>query len=151
MKTFFSKIKTWLARGDSGISTVEMALVLPLFLLLVFGMIQFGLGWFYKQTVTNAAREGARMGIVIRNPPVSEAQITTRIQDYLSNSGFNPAAMGTSIEVEYRDPDGIEVAAAGCTTGCRVSVAVTVPIASLVPYFPGFPDTLTGNAVMRHE
>lgn len=39
---------------------VELALVLPLFLTVLFGIITFGIGIFYQQQVTNAAREAAR-------------------------------------------------------------------------------------------
>jgi len=39
---------------------VEMALVFPLFILVLFGIIVLGLGIFYQQQLTNAAREGAR-------------------------------------------------------------------------------------------
>lgn len=45
-----------------GQALVEFALVVPLFLLLLAGMIDFGLGLNASITVTNAAREGARLG-----------------------------------------------------------------------------------------
>ncbi|HEY5648221.1 MAG TPA: TadE family protein [Nitrospiria bacterium] len=145
------KIAGRLTRGESGISSVEMAIILPLFLLFVFGTFQLGLAYYYKQTITNAAREGARLGIVIRVPPVDEAQITSRIETYLTNSGFI-IGEDTDINVDFTSPAGNQVAAAACTTGCRVSVDVTVPISEIVPgIIPGFPSTLTGNAVMRHE
>jgi Flp pilus assembly protein TadG len=52
------------SRGRShGQSLVEFALVVPLFLLLVAGMVDFGLGLYSNITVINAAREGARLGV----------------------------------------------------------------------------------------
>ena len=45
------------ARGQT---LVETALVLPLFLMVVLGIIVMGIGLFYQQQVTNAAREAAR-------------------------------------------------------------------------------------------
>ena len=39
-----------------------MALVLPIFTMLVFGIIEFGRGFMIMQLVTNAAREGCRRG-----------------------------------------------------------------------------------------
>ncbi len=50
-----------------GQALVEFALVVPLFLLLVAGMIDFGMGLSSSITVTNAAREGARLGIINPN------------------------------------------------------------------------------------
>jgi Flp pilus assembly protein TadG len=53
------------ARGR-GQALVEFALVIPIFLLLVAGMIDFGLGLNASITVSNAAREGARLGVVTK-------------------------------------------------------------------------------------
>ena len=50
------------AHRSRGQALVEFALVLPLFLLLLAGMVDFGLGLNASITVTNAAREGARLG-----------------------------------------------------------------------------------------
>jgi Flp pilus assembly protein TadG len=47
-----------------GQSLVEFALVIPLFLVLVFGIIDFGLGLKSWITITNAAREGARFAAI---------------------------------------------------------------------------------------
>jgi hypothetical protein len=47
-----------------GQTLVEMALVLPLLLMVVFGIIAFGIGIFYQQQVTNAAREAARWAAI---------------------------------------------------------------------------------------
>ena len=51
-------------RGERGQSMVEYALVLPILLLLLLGIMEFGIGVFNYNTIANAAREGARYGIV---------------------------------------------------------------------------------------
>lgn len=51
-------------RANRGQTMVEMALVLPLFLLILFGIIILGIGVFYQQQVTNAAREAARYAAI---------------------------------------------------------------------------------------
>lgn len=50
--------------GERGASLVEFAVILPLFMLLVFGIMEAG--WFFSQSVElrNAAREGARLAVV---------------------------------------------------------------------------------------
>jgi Flp pilus assembly protein TadG len=52
------------SRKESGQSLVEFALVLPILLLLVFGIVEFGRIWHASLVVNHAAREGARQGIV---------------------------------------------------------------------------------------
>jgi Flp pilus assembly protein TadG len=71
-----------------GQSVVEFAFVLPLLLLLTFGIIEFGFFVYNKQIITNAAREGARIGIIATQPrvPASGADSITSIVDaYCSN------------------------------------------------------------------
>ena len=51
-------------RGRAGQSLVEMAMVLPVLALLTFGLVDFGRAYYFQVAITNAAREGARTGIV---------------------------------------------------------------------------------------
>jgi Flp pilus assembly protein TadG len=62
--------------GDSGASVVEFALILPLFLLLVLGMVDFGRAYSLQLSLTEAAREGVR-GIALREPGSSAATAQT--------------------------------------------------------------------------
>jgi len=52
------------ARGESGASMVELAIILPIFLLLVFGVIQFGITYNNLITIRQGTREAARQGAV---------------------------------------------------------------------------------------
>jgi Flp pilus assembly protein TadG len=65
------------SRASRGQSLVEFALVLPIFLLILAGIVDFGMGLFSSITLTNAAREGARLGIVNSNTTA----ITNRVRD----------------------------------------------------------------------
>ena len=51
-------------RPDGGAAAVELALVLPVLLLLVFGIVQYGWYFFQAQETTFAVREGARVAAV---------------------------------------------------------------------------------------
>ena len=51
--------------GEKGQALVEFTLLVPVFLLLLFAIIDFGMGFYSWITVTNAAREGARLGVVM--------------------------------------------------------------------------------------
>jgi Flp pilus assembly protein TadG len=52
-------------KDQKGSAIVEFAIVVPLMLLLVIGIGEFGLLWYNSQVITNASREGARAGIVL--------------------------------------------------------------------------------------
>ncbi len=49
--------------GESGVSAIEFAILLPFLVLLTFGIIEFGILLYNQQVITNASREGARHGI----------------------------------------------------------------------------------------
>ncbi len=55
-------------RREEAQSLVEFALILPMFLILLFGVIDFGLGLRAYVTLSSATREGARYGIVGNQP-----------------------------------------------------------------------------------
>lgn len=52
------------AKNQSGAATVEFALIVPILILLVFGIIQFGIAFNNQLAITHAAREGARLAAV---------------------------------------------------------------------------------------
>ena len=75
-----------LAQAQRGTATVEFGLLLPLLLLIVSGIVEFGMALYDKAVITNASREGARAGIVLRVPPVSTNEISTRVLNYTGNA-----------------------------------------------------------------
>ena len=80
MKRLVEKI-----RNQKGAALVEFAIVLPLLLVLVFGMIEFSIMFYDKAVITNASREGARAGIVYDFPDrISTGDIETIVGNYCS-------------------------------------------------------------------
>lgn len=79
--------------AESGQDLVEYALVLPLFLLLVFSVFEFGILFFQYTLVVNAAREGARTGIVIDTEACPRACLETEIEKAAAAkmAGIDPA------------------------------------------------------------
>jgi hypothetical protein len=125
-----------------GLSSVEMAIVLPVLLLLIFGMIQFGLGWRLSQVITNGAREGARYGVVMATTDHRYSR-ETQVVSYLTNSGV-PANTGMVVSV-------IQAAVLQPVRAAAGKRLISVPIANLIPVLLPFPSTLCAQAVMRHE
>lgn len=59
-------------RSESGAAMVEFALILPLLLMLVFGTIEFGRAYNAQNTLTHAAREGAREYAITQDATAGE-------------------------------------------------------------------------------
>ena len=59
-----NRLKRGSRQGEKGQSLAEFVLVLPIFLVLLFAIVDFGMGLHAWITVTNSAREGARLGAV---------------------------------------------------------------------------------------
>ena len=62
-----------------GQALVEFALVIPIFLLMLAGMIDFGLGLYSYMTINNAARDGARLGATACSAVACTDPITARV------------------------------------------------------------------------
>jgi Flp pilus assembly protein TadG len=52
-------------QAEKGQALVEFALLVPIFLILIFAIVDFGMGFYSWMSVTNGAREGARLGAVL--------------------------------------------------------------------------------------
>ena len=90
-------LKRIVARGrsDEGAQLIEFALVLPMLLLVVLGIAEFGFLFQRYEVLTNAAREGARMAVLPGySTPIGQAAVTTRVQAYVA-AGRVPVASGT--------------------------------------------------------
>jgi hypothetical protein len=78
-------------KSQAGASVIEFAVILPLLVVLVFGIIEFGMLLYNQQVITNASREGARAGIVAQNPrlldygPDPPGSIDSIVQKYCLN------------------------------------------------------------------
>nr|EUJ13980.1 membrane protein [Ralstonia solanacearum P673] len=72
-------------RRMQGAAGVEFALVFPLLLLVVFGIVEFGAAWYDKSVITNASREAARAGVVFSSPVPSTTKIQTVATNYCQN------------------------------------------------------------------
>jgi Flp pilus assembly protein TadG len=131
-------------RDRKGSQVVEFALILPMLLLVVFGIVDFGLAIFDKAIVTNAAREAARAGVVFAPTRLTETEIQ---QVALNYCGSNLVTFGSPVAPN------VAVVGAGGASGAPLQVTVSYPytygvIGRLVP-LPSL--TLTSQAVMRME
>jgi Flp pilus assembly protein TadG len=71
-----SDVRVRRGRNERGAIAVEFALIVPILLLLVLGILEFGFGYHAWDATQNAAREGARLGAV--SPDVAEIEARVR-------------------------------------------------------------------------
>ena len=80
--------------GCKGLIAVEAALILPLFLLLIAGIVDFGRVLMIQQVLTYAAREGVRSGAVRFDDAEALAEAELMARSAISQSGLDPAEAG---------------------------------------------------------
>jgi len=84
------------ARDQRGAVAVEFALIFPILVLLVLGIIEFGAGFHAWDATQNAAREGARLGAVDASP----SDITKRVRG--TTSFLNQSDLKVTIECQRK-------------------------------------------------
>lgn len=124
-----------------GAAAVEFAIVLPVFVILVLGMIEIGRYIMVQQVLTNASREGARRAVL---DGASESEITTAVRTYLNNSAVN----GTAATVVFNPP---ELDDADSGDPVTVTVSISRAAVSWLPMQNYNGAALSASTVMRRE
>jgi Flp pilus assembly protein TadG len=85
------------SRGERGQALVEFAIVLPLLLLLLLGIVDFARAWNVYEVLTDAAREGARIAVVDQ-PATTEQDVRDAIvaAGQRAAIGIDPADITTT-------------------------------------------------------
>lgn len=131
-------------RKDDGAELIEMAIVLPLLLLLIMGMVDFGFLFQRYIVLTNAAVEGARVASL---PGYTNADVTARVASYATNGGVSGTVNAATVAVTLP----------GSWPGSQVTVTHVYnyqyigPIAALFGGGPGGSVTITSRATMRNQ
>ena len=141
--------RTHLWSDERGVEVIEFAVVLPMLLLLMTGIIDFGLLLQRYQVVTNAAREGARVAVL---PGYTTADVQERVDQFLNAAGLTEAATPATVGT----PEQIDVGGQ-----CIIVRSVTVEypytysaVGAVASYFDGTGFSRTGlqaTATMRSE
>ena len=120
--------------SERGAALVEFALVAPLLLVVIAGIVDFGFLFQRYEVLTNAAREGARLGslpgYVTCGATVSAPGVNTRVRDYVQQ-GLNlsaaalTAAMPSNAVVVTCPTQAITLPGGGTANVSMVNVQVT--------------------------
>jgi len=140
-------------RSESGAAAVEFAIVLPVLLLILFGMINFGVAFAQNLALNNAARQAARFGAV-DDVTRTCTDITDEARDNAESVGLTGSKLN-DIAVSI-DPgcSGSSKPCEGSSPGASVDVNLTYDSEFLVPWIvPGIPDSVTieGKGEFRCE
>jgi Flp pilus assembly protein TadG len=91
-------------RNQKGAALLETAITLPLVLLVCVSIFEFGRAYQTWQVLTNAAREGARVSVIVGN---TDEQVNQIVIDYLTGGQLPQAQIdGTTIDVNRNVPFG---------------------------------------------
>jgi Flp pilus assembly protein TadG len=138
-------------RGERGQALAEFALVLPLLLVLIAGIIEFGRAWNIKQAVTDAAREGARYAVVVDGVTDTQDEVKAKIEQRLALASIE------SSTVTFSSADCPTASDCWRDTGKQMTVNVATVyrmgfVGALMHWVGGSPDvTISTTATMRNE
>jgi Flp pilus assembly protein TadG len=142
-------------KSNAGSELIEFAFVVVLLFILVFGVIDFSLALYDKAVITNAAREGARAGIVFApvRPPGStmqgrldQTEIRAVVMNYCQGRlvNFGGAAL-TATDIDVNGEQGVS------GDPLTVRVNYTYYHAALSSFLPIGNLPLSSMSVMRSE
>ena len=85
-----------------GASAIEFALILPILILLLFGMVEASIAIYDKAVITNASREAARAGVVMGKTRLSDSEIQQVALNYCGDRliGFGESSQQPTVTVE---------------------------------------------------
>jgi Flp pilus assembly protein TadG len=133
-------------QSDRGAELIEFALVAPILIFLIAGIVDFGMMFRALEAVTNAAREGARVGVL---PGYDPPDVQARVDAYLAASALTGTRTTTVANQTLATP-------AGTFTARAVNVTYVYQFAVLGPVAPLFGGNfgtinLNAAAIMRTE
>jgi hypothetical protein len=108
--------------GERGLATLEVALITPVLLLVVLGLVQFALWYHAEQVVTAAAQEAAAQASLLSGSPAAAQQRAQVLLD-----GLSSIARGTQVAVGPPDTGSISVSVTARLNGILPGV-VSLPL-----------------------
>jgi len=128
-----------------GQSLVELALSLPVFLLILFGLFDLGRAVYAFNTISNASRESVRVAIV--------NQTQADVQAEAIKQAVSLGTTAADVSISYGDPSGSGSCSAPIAIGCRASITVQYDYLAATPVIGQIigPFTMTATTEMPVE
>lgn len=123
-------------KREGGAAAVEMALVLPVLILILLGIMEFGRAYNAQVTLTNAARESVRVMAISKNPATARSSAVTAagtLRPLLTHANIAISVPGAAT-------------ANPCPAGSTATVTITYTLSTLTKI--AGPFSMTGKGVM---
>ena len=130
-------------RKEDGQAMVEFALILPIFLLILCGIIDFGWLFYNQLSLNNACREGARYAVVNTAEDASTQAIINHIENSTTTVFAND---GVDIEITYTAPN--DPTSGDIKVTLEAEISFFTPVLSTVM---GKEKTITSTVIMKVE
>lgn len=134
-----------------GVAMVETALVLPIMMMVILGVVEFGRAFMVCQLLTNSAREGGRLAVL---QGTSTADVVTEVQTLVNKTvGVDTADVQVEVTVTPygTTTEHTDLSIAKKRDLCDIRVTVGYDQVSFVPIKWLTGVNLVGQAAMRHE
>ncbi|MEM1012157.1 MAG: TadE/TadG family type IV pilus assembly protein [Planctomycetota bacterium] len=134
-------------RRRKGSITLEAAMVFPLLLTIFFVTIEFSWMFYVRHTISNAAREGARVAII---PGSTTAEVNAAVESAVRRGGLNSASYSHALTSGGSAVGSLDSVAGGS----QVTVEITAPWSQFSVFNSGFGvwgNDITAEATMRRE
>lgn len=115
-------------RRSDGAAAVELALVMPVLLMVVLGIVDFGRALFTLNNLTSAVREGARFAAV-QSLPMNQDDVKAKVAAYFNNVKVGGTALNAST--------GVNVTVDASTVTVGIAGYAFEPITPLAKFVPG--------------
>jgi Flp pilus assembly protein TadG len=130
-------------KREKGQSAVEFALILPILLLIVCGIIDFGWLFYNQLGLNNTCREGARFAVVNASEDNSNTLIVNRIKD------VTPESLKDDLEINIIYSEPLDPLTGDVTIVLTSEMSVLTPVLGV--FNPGQTKTLTASVTMKVE
>lgn len=130
---------------DAGVAAVEFALILPVLWTLIMAILDWSYYFYLCETAVNAAREGARVGVIQSTEALAESEAETTATNYLAGGGITVGEGVNQATVDATQPS---------TGSPNMTVTVAIPTFTSLTGFlapPLIPTGMSYASTMRWE
>lgn len=135
-------------RNERGAAVVEFALILPILVLFVFGIVEFGRAYSARIQLTAAVREGARAGALGGDVVAATKAGAPGLTPGLITVTYTPTP-GSTCTAASSSTTTTTVVSSTSTTIPTATVTATYPFSYTIPLFRSGTWTLSATGVMR--
>lgn len=124
---------------ERGAAAVEFALLMPILIMILLGIMEFGRAYNVQMSLTNAAREG------VRSVAISSVEEDALIATINAAPTLNPQLDDTNIDFGYQAVPATTPSPTACSPGRQVTVTVTYSLRTMTGIAGPFEMTGTGT------